>query len=284
MTLCVCARLCLFLCVFLCLCPCAQVWDLKDAGLQAASRVAAASDPLVLLSEISQNFLSLVSSLTRAKVPAGCCPLHSSGCCCCCRQRACVTHDTDGQSMWPLLLAASVPGLSCRGHGSCWRSSSSDDLSPLLSVCHCTTPAQVSDRLRNTVRNNQQYVNPGANFMLLNGMLVEVKNFEIYSECSTACRVGLLKCLQEHECPALLQAAVLPASTCSVQDCMPGLRGGDQYNSVRLCARSGLTCFALACTCRLPRPSAHRAAAAGAAAGAGAEARPCAAAAQAARH
>lgn len=52
--------------------PCAavhvQVWDLKDAGLQAASRVAAASDPLGLLAEISQNFLSLVSSLTRQKV------------------------------------------------------------------------------------------------------------------------------------------------------------------------------------------------------------------------
>jgi hypothetical protein len=31
------------------------------------------------------------------------------------------------------------------------------------------------------VRSNQQFVNPGANFMLLNGMLVEVKNFEIYS-------------------------------------------------------------------------------------------------------
>ena len=45
-----------------------QVWDLKDAGLQAASRVAAASDPLALLAEISQNFLSLVSSLTRQKV------------------------------------------------------------------------------------------------------------------------------------------------------------------------------------------------------------------------
>lgn len=51
------------------LCACGvQVWDLKDAGLQAASRVAAASDPLALLAEISQNFLSLVSSLTRQKV------------------------------------------------------------------------------------------------------------------------------------------------------------------------------------------------------------------------
>lgn len=49
-------------------CVAVQVWDLKDAGLQAASRVAAASDPLGLLAEISQNFLSLVSSLTRQKV------------------------------------------------------------------------------------------------------------------------------------------------------------------------------------------------------------------------
>lgn len=45
----------------------------------------------------------------------------------------------------------------------------------------CVIP-KVSERLRNTVRSNQQYVNPGANFMLLNGMLVEVKNFEIYSK------------------------------------------------------------------------------------------------------
>lgn len=45
----------------------AQVWDIKDAGLQAASRVSAASNPLRLLSEISQNFPSLVSSLTNQK-------------------------------------------------------------------------------------------------------------------------------------------------------------------------------------------------------------------------
>jgi hypothetical protein len=44
------------------------VWDVKDAGLQAASRVAAASDPLALLAEISQNFPSIVSSLTRQQV------------------------------------------------------------------------------------------------------------------------------------------------------------------------------------------------------------------------
>jgi hypothetical protein len=45
-----------------------QVWDVNDAGLQAASRVAAASDPLALLAEISQNFPSIVSSLTRQQV------------------------------------------------------------------------------------------------------------------------------------------------------------------------------------------------------------------------
>jgi UDP-glucose:glycoprotein glucosyltransferase len=48
-----------------------QVWDVKDAGLQAASRVAAASDPLALLAEISQNFPSIVSSLTRQQVRPG---------------------------------------------------------------------------------------------------------------------------------------------------------------------------------------------------------------------
>lgn len=38
--------------------------------------------------------------------------------------------------------------------------------------------------MRQTVTRNQQYIHPGANFMLLNGMLVEIKNFEIYSELS----------------------------------------------------------------------------------------------------
>ncbi|WIA20770.1 hypothetical protein OEZ85_005134 [Tetradesmus obliquus] len=83
-----------------------KVWDVKDAGLQAASRVAAAADPLALLAEISQNFPAIVSSLTRQQVP---------------------------------------------------------------------------DSLRSDTRYNQRYVNPGANFVMLNGMLMEVKNFELYT-------------------------------------------------------------------------------------------------------
>lgn len=47
---------------------CEQVWDLKDLGLQAAQRVVQAADPLALLTEISQNFPALVSSLSREKV------------------------------------------------------------------------------------------------------------------------------------------------------------------------------------------------------------------------
>uniref|UniRef100_A0A383VGR8 UDP-glucose:glycoprotein glucosyltransferase n=1 Tax=Tetradesmus obliquus TaxID=3088 RepID=A0A383VGR8_TETOB len=83
-----------------------KVWDVKDAGLQAASRVAAAADPLALLAEISQNFPAIVSSLTRQQVP---------------------------------------------------------------------------DSLRSDTRYNQRYVNPGANFVILNGMLMDVKNFELYT-------------------------------------------------------------------------------------------------------
>lgn len=41
------------------------------------------------------------------------------------------------------------------------------------------------DRLRATVKANQQFIPPTMNYMLLNGMLVEVKNFELYSECHT---------------------------------------------------------------------------------------------------
>eukprot|EP00878_Enallax_costatus_P030698 GHUV01033475.1.p1 GENE.GHUV01033475.1~~GHUV01033475.1.p1 ORF type:complete len:1023 (+),score=330.57 GHUV01033475.1:219-3287(+) len=83
-----------------------KVWEVKDAGLQAASRVAAASDPLRLLAEISQNFPSIVSSLTRQQVPSS---------------------------------------------------------------------------LRSQVQQNQRMISPGANFIMLNGMLMEVKNFELYS-------------------------------------------------------------------------------------------------------
>jgi hypothetical protein len=43
--------------------------------------------------------------------------------------------------------------------------------------------AQVPESLRQNTRYNQRYVNPGANFVMLNGMLMEVKNFELYSEC-----------------------------------------------------------------------------------------------------
>lgn len=42
-----------------------QVWDLKDLGLQASQRILQASDPLRLLTDISQNFPSLAASLSR---------------------------------------------------------------------------------------------------------------------------------------------------------------------------------------------------------------------------
>jgi len=50
-----------------------QVWELKDIGLQAAHRVIQAADPLRLLTDISQNFPSLVSSISRQKARCVCC-------------------------------------------------------------------------------------------------------------------------------------------------------------------------------------------------------------------
>jgi len=44
------------------------VWDLKDLGLQATQRIASGADPLRLLMDISQNFPSLASSLSRMQV------------------------------------------------------------------------------------------------------------------------------------------------------------------------------------------------------------------------
>jgi hypothetical protein len=58
--------------------------------------------------------------------------------------------------------------------------------------------------MRNTVASNQRYISPGANFMLLNGMLVEVKNFEIYSECICCQAVR-----QPVPCPATVPCVVL---------------------------------------------------------------------------
>jgi hypothetical protein len=89
-----------------------KVWDLKDAGLQAASRIAQARDPLALMQEIAQGFPSLVSSLTRQPVPP---------------------------------------------------------------------------ELRADVTANQRLVSPGANVLLLNGLPVEVGNFELYGETCVVC-------------------------------------------------------------------------------------------------
>ena len=47
-----------------------QVWDLKDLGLQASQRIAQASDPLRLLTHISQNFPTLAASISRLPVNA----------------------------------------------------------------------------------------------------------------------------------------------------------------------------------------------------------------------
>jgi hypothetical protein len=46
----------------------------------------------------------------------------------------------------------------------------------------CCVLSQVPETLRQNTRYNQRYVHPGANFVMLNGMLMEVKNFELYSE------------------------------------------------------------------------------------------------------
>ncbi len=50
--------------------PCSQVWEVQDAGLQAAQRVLSAADPLAMLTDVSQSFPALVSSLARQAVDA----------------------------------------------------------------------------------------------------------------------------------------------------------------------------------------------------------------------
>ena len=45
-----------------------KVWDIKDLGLQAAQRIALAGDPLQMMVDISQNFPSLASSLSRMEL------------------------------------------------------------------------------------------------------------------------------------------------------------------------------------------------------------------------
>ncbi|GFH33684.1 uncharacterized protein HaLaN_33090, partial [Haematococcus lacustris] len=81
------------------------VWDLKDMGLQATQRIMQAADPLALLAELSQNFPSLVSSLSRQKV---------------------------------------------------------------------------NESLRAAVAHNQQFMSPGGNFMLINGLSFDINNFDLF--------------------------------------------------------------------------------------------------------
>jgi hypothetical protein len=56
---------------------------------------------------------------------------------------------------------------------------------------------QVSNQLRSTVITNQRFVSAGTNYMLLNGMLVEVKNFELFSELATPSLAALCQMLGE---------------------------------------------------------------------------------------
>ena len=51
-----------------CVC-CAQVWNMKDFGLQATQRITASSDPLRALTEMAQNFPNLAAALSRVSVP-----------------------------------------------------------------------------------------------------------------------------------------------------------------------------------------------------------------------
>ncbi|MEW5302056.1 MAG: hypothetical protein WDW36_004866 [Sanguina aurantia] len=107
-----------------------KVWDLKDVGLQATQRILAASDPLGLLTEISQNFPSLVSSLSRQPVNAS---------------------------------------------------------------------------LRNAVAANQQNLSPGANFLIINGLAMDVAELDLY---------GLLdRLVSEGRLTDSLVAAGLPPPT-----------------------------------------------------------------------
>lgn len=100
------------------------MWQLKDVGLQAAARIRSAADPLALLTEIAQNFPSLVSSLSRQ---------------------------------------------------------------PL------------DEEIRANAAANQQMVHAGANFMLLNGVTVDINNFELY---------GAWPCAPCRQSPGRLRAAV----------------------------------------------------------------------------
>ena len=47
-----------------------KVWDMKDLGVQAAQRIAAASDPLRLLQDVAHAFPALATSLSRMRINA----------------------------------------------------------------------------------------------------------------------------------------------------------------------------------------------------------------------
>lgn len=141
-----------------------KVWQLKDVGLQAAQRVASASEPLALLTDISQSFPSLVSSLSKQKVEASLRYVNASLRARCSRPPSC-TH-----SMQPANMLAGKCIERCKGSGR------QVQVLTWQCVLFCTAH-------RSAVTSNQQFLHAGANFMLINGLAFEISNsFDYFSK------------------------------------------------------------------------------------------------------
>jgi hypothetical protein len=150
-----------------------QVWDLKDAGLQATSRISQSSDPLALLQELSQVRRRRQRREGRVLAVKGIPPKHGlpgRRACCCRRFFQYALHDLSRivrLTLRPAMVVTTYPPN--RRHPQSFPN-----------IVSSLTRQSVPPSLRRTVAANQRTVSPGANILMLNGMLVEVTNFELY--------------------------------------------------------------------------------------------------------
>jgi len=64
------------------------------------------------------------------------------------------------------------------------------------SIVSSLTRQTVAPTLKATIQANQRMVSPGATLLMLNGMLVDVQNFDLYGVCVCVCGLGvILVCL-----------------------------------------------------------------------------------------
>lgn len=120
-----------------------------DLGHQTAQRVVHASDPLQSMQEISQNFPSIVSSLSRMKV----CNVIITDLVCYEKEKVAVR--------WTRYLAERNYGI-------------------LFSWLNRVNVWQLNDSVKDEIIANQRMIPPGKSLMAINGALINIEDIDLY--------------------------------------------------------------------------------------------------------